>query len=60
MKIPNKVSLHRFFNSGKGVIRSFDLAQMYKDELLAGLVTQNVVRVQNISVTRNEKTNRHT
>ena len=59
--IPIKVSPHRSLNSCKGVVRSFDLAQMDKDELLAGLATQNVVDVRNISVTRNgekQRTNR--
>ena len=51
--IPIKVSPHRSLNSCKGVVRSFDLAKMDKDELLAGLATQNVVDVWNISVTRN-------
>ena len=47
--IPINVSLHRSLNSCKGVVRSFDLAQMDKDELLA---TQNVVDVRNLSVTK--------
>jgi len=53
MDVPIKVSPHRSLNSCKGVVRSFDLAQVDKDELHTGLATQNVFDVRSISVIRN-------
>ena len=47
------VSPHRSLNSSKGVVRSYDLAQMDPDELLRELQPQNVVEVRPIFVTKN-------
>ena len=47
------VTSHRTLNTSKGVVRSYDLAQMDTDELLAELRSQNVVEVKPIYVTRN-------
>ena len=54
------VSLHRSMNSCRGVIRSYDLAQMTEEELLDELKAQNVTGVKQIYVTKDgqkKKTN---
>ena len=48
--IPITASPHRSMNSCKGVIRSYDLAQMDEAELLSELRSQNVTEVRAISV----------
>ena len=48
--IPITVTPHRSMNFCKGVIRSFDLAQMNEAELLSELQSQNVTEVRAISV----------
>ena len=50
--IPIIVSPHRSMNSCKGVIRSYDLAQMDEVELLTERQSQNVTEVRAISVMR--------
>jgi hypothetical protein len=54
------VSPHRSLNSCKGVVRSYELAQMEKNELLFELTSQNVTDINQIFVTRDgqkKKTN---
>jgi hypothetical protein len=50
--IPITVTPHRSMNSCKGVVRSYDLAQMNEAELLSELQSQNVTEVRGISVTK--------
>ena len=50
--IPITVTPHRSLNSCKGVVRSYDLAQMDDAELLSELQSQNVTEVRGISVTK--------
>jgi hypothetical protein len=50
--IPVTVTPHRSMNSCKGVVRSYDLAQMDDAELLGELQSQNVTEVRGISVTK--------
>jgi len=50
--IPVTVTPHRSMNSCKGVVRSYDLAQMDDAELLSELQSQNVTEVRGISVTK--------
>ena len=50
--IPIAVTPHRSMNSCKGVVRSYDLAQMNETELLDELRSQNVTEVRGISVTK--------
>jgi hypothetical protein len=50
--IPISVTPHRSLNSCKGVVRSYDLAQMNEAELLSELQSQNVTEVRGISVTK--------
>src|ERR1700721_176015 len=49
--IPISVTPHRSLNSCKGIVRSYDLAQMNEAELLSELQSQNVTEVRGISVT---------
>src|SRR6202021_1798111 len=50
--IPISATPHRNLNSYKGVVRSYDLAQMNEAELLCELQSQNVTEVRGISVTK--------
>ena len=49
---PVKVSTHRSMNSSKGVIRSYELAQVSREDLLEGLASQGVTGAIHIQ-TRN-------
>ena len=54
------VSAHRTMNSCKGVIRSYDLAQIDETELVSELKSQNVTEVKPIFITRNgQKKNKY-
>ena len=50
---PVKVTTHRSMNSSKGVIRSYELAQVSREDLLEGLASQGVTDVRHIMQTRN-------
>ena len=47
--IPISATPHRNMNSYKGVVRSYDLAQMNETELLEELRSQNVTEVREAS-----------